>query len=348
MTIESLKENISEYIEDIYPYWHIAIEPGLISMDDILNQIIFESIKIAYEDKMETERKSIRQFLKEYGMDTDSFRRSFSREMAYVQYYRDHEQVMRMKEQGVFYPELEGKDMKDITNRMEGHEITPMNFLEIKNIHDVRILKKVVGRQTQSTKNISNDKFIELYDEYDELIESYKTKMIDSESMVFYTLALFTLEWKYGLEWTYRVAKLLEGHKNFFDYLMRVALFSAEINVPEIPGKMPGASGTNRMHMIRQNYLSVITELDEEQWENKCVSYGVAYSIFSHIKLNEDYRVAKLLKKISIDEWARFIEENYWIWDNVTVKKEWTNKSIKIARDFQKVIFMNTPEPKIK
>lgn len=348
MTIEGLKENISDHIMDTFPGWMAAEEVGLISMDDIINQIIFESIKLAYEDKINGERKSIRQFLIEHNMDTDSYRRSFSREMLYVQYYRDQEQMTKLKENGIYHEELEGRDMKDINKRMEGHMITPMNFLEIKNLHDLRILKKITGRQFQDTKKISNALFQEMFDEYDALIDEYKSSMIDAESTVFYTLALFTLEWKYELDWSYHVAEIFEGCKEYSDYLNRAMLFCTEINVPEVPGVLPGAKGSNRMYMIRQNYIPIITKASKEEWEYKSAAYGCAYSIFTYIKKDDDYKISRLLRRVPIEEWADFIKTNYWLWDNVTSNKKWTNEKIKIVRNFQKNIFRAVPAPSIK
>ncbi len=102
-------------------------------------------------------------------------------------------------------------NMNEIGNKLKGYHITEMNFFEQNNIHDLEIVKAIVERRIVSSKKISNTRFQEMFEQYDDFVESLiaRSKLSDKD-MVFTSLALFTLEWHYPIEWFYFLSCFME------------------------------------------------------------------------------------------------------------------------------------------
>jgi len=348
MTIESLKENIRDLAYEIYPIYSSMEVEGLVSREDIINQVIFESIKVAFDRKQAEGKQSIRQHLIDNDMDTESNRRTFSRRIQYVQYYRETEAKTREKEENIVISELYGKDMTDIDNRMTGHEISKMNFLELCNMNDIQIFQKVVGRQIQDSKKISNKQFVELYDTYDSLLNGYMSKMLDDDALVFYTFAFFTLEWKYALEWFYKISSIAVKENLYEDHIYRAKMGCVELRVQAMPEyNLPQASGVNRNYMLRDRFIPHIFQDTEEEWEYIQVIYSEAFRLKTMLKTYGNNALDQLVYKLPVEEWAKFIKQDYWIWDKFS-NKEWTPQKIKIARKLFQMCFRDTETPTIK
>ena len=80
MILEELRENLVDFIEMECPFLD-EVKDCVVSFDDMIDHIIYEGIKYAYDDY--AEKKSIRQHLKDNNMDDDSERRKFSRALQY-------------------------------------------------------------------------------------------------------------------------------------------------------------------------------------------------------------------------------------------------------------------------
>lgn len=348
MTIESLKDNIRDLADEIYPIYNSMEVEGLVTREDIINQVLFESIKVAFDRKQAEEKQSIRQHLINNDMDTESNRRTFSRRIQYVQYYRDTEAETRKKEENIIITELYGKDMTDIDNRMAGHEISNMNFLELCNMNEIQIFQKVVGRQIQDSKKVSNKQFVELYDAYDSLLNDYMSKMLNEETLVFYTVAFFTLEWKYALEWFYKISSIAAKDNLYEERINRAKMGCVELRVQAMSEYyLPQASGVNRNYMLRDRFIPYIFESTEDEWEHIQVIYAEAFRLKTMLKTYDNNFLDQLVYKLPVEEWAKFIKQDYWIWDKIS-KKEWTAKKIKIARKLFQMCFRDTETPTIK
>ena len=63
-------------------------------------------------------------------------------------------------------------------------------------------------------KKISNDRFIELMADYDNLTKNIAEGLAgNDEEVIFAAIALFTLEWKYNVELFYSCAAEAEEHR---------------------------------------------------------------------------------------------------------------------------------------
>jgi len=57
-----------------------------------------------------------------------------------------------------------------IANRKEGYELTEMDFFEANTIHDLELVKAIAENRIYSSKKTSNDRFTDLFNNYDEWV----------------------------------------------------------------------------------------------------------------------------------------------------------------------------------
>lgn len=346
MTLEELRENLVDFIEMECPFLD-EIKDCVVSLDDMIDHIIYEGIKYAYDDY--AEKKSIRQHLKDNNMDDDSERRKFSRALQYAQYYRDLQFDQVIRENHIAVDELHGKDMTEFDTRMEGHEISAMNFVELCNMRDIPLLNKIIGKQIQSSKKVSNPTFIALMDQYDAYIDKLESGMDTDEAVVYNTELYFTLEWKYNVNLVYRI--VLEAEKNGFPEISKdqVRWLCGTVQIPGSPWYPYNAGVECRMIMHRHKYLPYMFSLEtEDEIADRDAKNAALYHLKSFIAtFNSRKSITELVHTTDMSDRAEFIRNRYWIWKHHE-KKEWTPERIKYARTVYSLIYQDVAPPKIK
>jgi len=351
MTIELLENYIHQLIINQFPSQFIDcyFDPQFI--DDVTTQLIFEVIKLDFDAQMDAVATSLRQHRK--GIDKvleDAEKQSDHRMIEYVQYYRDV-QAKRMQENHGYAPEeLQDGSYDSIDEKLSGHNVTPMQYEEMQNMKNIRLLKKVTGRQICSVKKISNALFKELYDEYDAHIDRLFSSVKDDASIIKNTLSFFTLEWKYSLEWAYKVADSIETGAFSKDRIEFAKMLCVPIN-----GTSPDSvfcttvSGENRLYLVRDRYFQVFGNPNTtgRELDMKHLQYYYTFAAVAFFKVNYKKELTDIMLQISSSDKAAFLKTRYWLWDK-RCQKEWTYKKIKLARDFFSLILYNTPSPKIK
>ena len=106
MELESLREDLLDFCDMVHPNLD-ALKNNYLSIEDVIDFVIYESIKAAYDDY--APKKSLRQHMIENGLDSDADRRRFSRQIQYAQYYRDLQQERIADRTGIEIDELSGK-----------------------------------------------------------------------------------------------------------------------------------------------------------------------------------------------------------------------------------------------
>lgn len=170
----------------------------------VAEYIIFEYIKYSFD--YDDPEYPIRHFLS----GDDSERMLNSRIMQYVLKYKKREIEIK----GGCIPEnhkYANTDMDSMDKKLKGYRLTEMNYYEHQNIHNLEIIKSIVEHRIISSKKVSNQHFMEMFLQYDELVESLieRSKKSD-EDMIFASIALFTLEWHYPIETFYFLACIME------------------------------------------------------------------------------------------------------------------------------------------
>lgn len=234
---------------------------SLISVEDMLNFILYEDgIKKAYD--YHAERKSIRQHLLDNSRGDDTERRKMSRSLEYAQYYRDLQNELLIQSGLSGSDELVGKDMQDIDMRMEGHEINAMQFCELDNLVIHPLLKKITGKQICSSKKVSNPKFVEYMDDYDNAINHLHDSMDTPEEILFNTQAFFTFEWKYVVDIVYDIVLAAE-EKGYPDFdVQKVVFMFGTTTIDPVPQFPHRVRAECRLVNARRKLIPMLFEED--------------------------------------------------------------------------------------
>lgn len=346
MMLEDLRESLIDTADLVHPNLQ-SLKNDYISIEDMVDYIIYEGIKAAYDNY--AEKKSIRQHMIDNDMDTDTDRRKLSRKFQYAQYYRDAQQA-RLLEKGFSIKELSGKNMDDFSKRMEGHEITGMNFLELRNMMDIPLLEKIISRKIGSSKIVSNTQFTELMNEYDSYINSLQDDLNTPDKMVYNTDVFFTLEWKYNVDIIYDIVLAAEerGYPEFKVESVRWTV--GEINIQSTTDWYPGSISTEcRMINKRGDFLPLIFKDGTAEFIQFEYVNAELYRLREVIRfLPHRKSIAELVHQTSMEDRASFIKNRFWIWDRHHRNKEWTPNRIKYARKIYDYLYLVHEPPKIK
>lgn len=344
--LEDLRNSLLDTVDLVHPNLQ-SLKSPFISTEDMIDCIIYEGIKYAYDDF--TEKKSIRQHMIDNNMDTDADRRRFSRQFQYAQYYRDL-QNEQIGDKGFYSEQLAAKDMEDINNRMSGHEITAMNFQELCNMLNIPLLEKIIGHKISSSKKVSNSQFKELMEQYDTYLGGLMDDMDTPEKIIYNTQLFFVLEWKYNVDIIYDIVLAAEK-LGYPDFKPEAAIWIfGMVNIPPTTEWYGGSISTEcRMIYKRSNFIPMIFQYDSPEhieFQNDSAEY---YRIREVIRLMPHKKsVTQLVNMTTIEDRVAFIKNRYWIWDRFHRRKEWTPDRIKYARKIYDGMYILHQTPSIK
>lgn len=294
--------------------------------------IALEYIKYAYD--YDDPEYSLRYFRKGEN-DTDDERMRQSRITEFVLKYKKREIDLS----GVELPpdhKFANVSMHDIESRIKGHRITEMNYFEHQNIHDLEIIKAIVQNRIGYAKKISNTRFIEIFDQYDEFVEEIiaKSKNSDTE-MVFYSIALFTLEWHYPIELLYRIACIMEETDIQEINKSDLVLLCGNVKIESMySGWVTTQSRMVKERLLLADPLFQIGLPESEKEELKTLIKEIIVLVVHYkesLYCNGDMKYIDWFRTESnVSDWASFFRlyDIFSIW----TKKEWTPKRIQNVR----------------
>lgn len=306
---------------------------------DLRDCILTEIIKDAYHES--EKKQSLRT---NRGTDDDSLRMRDSRIMAYAQHYRNiqYEHVKEICDNEI--TELLPEDVQSMDGKIEGHKITEMQYFELETMVEQPLLKAIVNKRICDVKKISNDVFIEYLQEYDKLVNKLISKLDgDNEDVIFATLALFTLEWKYNVELFYSCA--VEAEKNNITTvpLKRLAALCAELSIPVSPGSTTKIHTESQFVLHRLELVPYIfdQQKDMETYINdKLCHYHIAKYYIKREIVHKWSMPEYFATHISRDKWADFFREHYDL-RKMYAEKKWTNKRIRYMRKIYETMIRN-------
>ncbi len=190
----SMIEMIDNRLDQLFPQRDLyTFSP--FSVEDLRDNIIMFIIKDAYAES--ERKKSLRA---NRGTDSDADRMRDSRNIAYAQHYRNL-QYERIKEEiGEQISELLPDDISSMGDKIVGHKLTEMQYFELNTMADHPLLKTIISKRICDVKKVSNDTFVDYMDDYDQLVSELINKLDGHDAdVIFATIALFTLEWKYNV-----------------------------------------------------------------------------------------------------------------------------------------------------
>ena len=358
---------LSKEIEDLRFHIYIRINNGSralsqngkighYTIDDICDQILFEMIKNEYTQN--APKMSLRQYLAEkhqveYCVDIDDIikneKRKDTRMIQYAQHYRDLLQERIKKEYGETLDELYPQTFEKNINNFDGYKFTKLAYREIEQLENYPILNKITEGQIHNT--VRNPAFIQLHQEYYDLVSSLKVDASTPEKILECAISLFYLEWRYKINSLYQICNIASDYGYPLDKLQRIKSIISDISsVPSdsfIPVDLIPVE--NRLIMHQEKYYQDLFSSPESEWTYLYVEYiqilRIVKLLTSPFKKND--RLMEKLSTISTDDKAEFIKERFWIWD--TIKPfEWDNNKIRYYKDIRKIIFLDQPKPHIK
>lgn len=178
----------------------------VITPESLIEHMLLEFCKYSYHKK--APKHPLRFYLPYDGTDNTE-RMVYSRTMKYTQRFKDMNYAVMesLSDDPDEYSELKGKPMDTMANRKEGYELSEMDFFEASTIHDLELVKAISENRIYSSKKVGNEKFVELFESYDKWVQELADRSKKSdEDMIFASIAFFTFEWKYAIEYYYRLS----------------------------------------------------------------------------------------------------------------------------------------------
>lgn len=313
------------------------------NLSDFRDCFIMEMIKDAYH---ETEpRQSLRSLRDE---DTDDARMRDSRSAKYAQHYRNLQFEHIKNNIGWEVPELLPDDVESMEGRLKGHQFTEMQYFELNTMADHPVLKTIVNKRICDVKKISNVTFREYMADYDSLTKELVKKLNGSdEDVIFAAIALFTLEWKYCVEFSYSCAVSAEGVGVKDIPLDRFAALCAELSFP-IPPKFTTILHTESRFVLHRMDLvpAIFSSADWGEIEAKLCDYLTIRYYLKQEMIHKWSLPEYFCSMTTRVQWADFIRKHYDL-RKIYTPKDWTNSRIRYVRNFYQAIMQNQRPPRL-
>ena len=304
-----------------------------ITLDDLAIQILFECCKYAHDST--AKKSSLRAHMSSPELDDE--RMMQQRTVKKINDYRMQEYLIRKEQTGIELDGLRPPKMDGIKEKIEGYQFNDFQYWEINNVHDMRLVSAIADNRIVS-KNFAKQTFIEYANEYDDVIRTMKTKSVEGpEGMVFGSLALYTLAWKYAFDFYYNVATETDrrGQKHIEDIERKCALFCGPVGlISVLPLQYTGGiiHTDSRMILIREKFVPSFMDLSEVEE----VRYKEALVTVASILLYMTYRGINIRKwfveNTTVEDWAS-VMETYNVFQIFVSDKNWTNKRIRYVKE---------------
>ena len=314
-------------------------------IEDLRDCIIMSILKDAYF--LTEPKQSLRA---SRGTDADDVRMRDSRNMAYAQHYRDLQFAHVKESADIEIPELLPADVKSMEGKLSGHKLTRMQYFELNTLADHPLLKAIVSKRICDVKKISNAVFLEYMQDYDKLVGQL-IEWLDGtdEDVIFATVALFTLEWKYNVELFYACAVNAEKSKTKEVPLQRLSALCAELSMPLPPYFTQMLHTESRFILHRTKLVPALYSSSESDWrevQDKLWHYlSARYYITTEIVRKWDMPEF-FARYTTRAQWAQFFREHYDL-RKLYTHKEWNNSRIRYMRKIYSVMIKDMDTPKV-
>lgn len=335
---------ITQYLFEIYPFEYIqSVFSGKLDVDDFVDQVILECIKNAFDSTQE--KHSLRYFLKESGYDDKNdidVRMKYSRRMALVNDAKKKE-ISHIKSYGVDVSDEATHKMNNIADKRDGYKLSEMDFFEITNIGELELIKAIFNHRMSSAKKIPNSRFVDIANQYDKYVLSWKDQCKDSDKkMVFNSLAYFLIEWKYQFNFLYCCLKEMETAeiKEEAKVISKVGMLFGYRQYMSILGFQ--VTTNSRMIGYREDLIADFLKSPEIEYQY-CEMLALVTVFIEEAKINDLPIKEWFIQNTDISDWASFFRE-YDVFKAADFKKDWSRKHIHCMRQLIAEVFPENPE----
>ena len=339
--IAKLRDFFKDYIYKKFPHEYLSfVFDSIIKSQDVIDMVLFLLAKDAYNAT--SEKHSLRFYYQKCNF-TESQIMQYSRQMSgYVNKYRTSEYQRRKEShsaEGYDPIELLPPDMSDIQKKIDGYQISELNFFELKVMLEKGFSKAFTEHRIIDSKKVSGMRLEELVQEFDDTIDALHDDYCKAnDKTIFSSLAAFILEWKFPINFIYSVAKAMDekGLRDFPDMKERLVLLCGDLSAESMLGYR--FSTHSRMVTIRERYIDMmLTEPSGSlRFNDEKRRYIEGLSIISQLH-NDVYELGPIKNQIfnilSDDANCAAIMLDYDIFLNICNKERaWNNTIIKNFR----------------
>ena len=344
-SIAQLGIELRQIVSKIHPNVTF-LETGHYTLDDIINQLIFEILIEEYKEY--ADRHPIQYYLNLYDEDYAGSSRKYTRAVQYAQHFRDYDNSNIEKAHGFRLPELEAQDMSG-GKTFEGHHLTEQEFLQYKLKTDCALLTKLLGRQIESSKKVTNPTFEALFQEYYDQIGSLEPPVNNAVQIVSGTYTYYATETYFLTEFLYHITLAAE-RKGFPKEIPLERILEICSPTPEIPatGWCPGVYYATLFCLPKwAAYTDDFFSDSTDAWLVKECSLWDCLQVKSFVlQRGRDYWV-EYMHSCTAQDKADFITNKYWIWE-CRPEFKWTPDRIRYYRKLHAAITKDFPKPHIK
>lgn len=346
VSIKSIRHAIKILLSELHPNISV-LEGGCYSIDEILDQIVFELIKEDY--KKHSEKHPIQYYLDRYDSEHYGTSRKYTRSIQYAQFYRDINNDLAQDTIGCQISELKAQDMSGTKNFI-GYQLSEQEFFGLKMQAECKLLNKLHGKQIDSAKNVSETDFEKLFDEYAAQISELEPHVnSDPDCIISRVLAYYGTETHFLTEFLYRVTLAAEEYhfpKDIpYDRIKSVCSLSQYIPAtdwcPEV--YFADLCILPKWSVFGQLFFSA----DNAEWQKHQNLLLDCKRMKNAILQHNLDRWIKYLQLCSQKEKADFLIEHYWLWGN-SPQYEWTPERIRFFRRLHASVMRDFPKPHIK
>lgn len=347
VSVSIIRHTLEILLTEIYPDVS-ELDKGYYTLDDILNQLIFEIIKEDY--KANSKKHIIQYYLEKYNDDNAGSSRKFTRATQYTQFYRDFNNNEINEMFGIRLSELDAQDMSG-SNKFQGYQLTEQEFLGIRMQAYCKLTDKLHGKQISDSHKVSEAEFKKLFTDYSEQIEWLEPMVNaqDQEDIICRTFAYYGLETHFLTEFLYRTTLAAEK-----------AGFPDEIPVDRILpvcGVTPYLQQTSWCPEVLIADLCIIPKWNlyctdfysdsQEEWNKKLCLLLDCKQLKNIVLQRKLDKWIEYMHSCSAEDKANFIIEHYWLWD-YRPNYEWTSERIKYYRKLYQAVTRDFSQPHIK
>ncbi len=340
MVADEIGRSICKYYNE--DYLETLFEKNQIIIEDVIFQILVECCRYAYLSS--SEKHPITFYIERDELELEPERKTIKRIIDYVNEKYDIEE-RRIKDslnEQVLKPK-DTEPVKTKNNRYPEYQLSEFAYWELKNIHDMDIVKAIVERRIGSSKKVKSDRFLEMTNQYDGVIKEQKAKFLKSpEDTVFSSMVLFTLQSRYSLDFYYLISKEMEKEKikAIPDQYNRLMSVSGSYKCASmLPSMMPEfAHDSDRIieyPPIIQRIRFVKNMIDENTDHvlfARLMEFNVlSNAVQSHIRLNNTPMRTWFLENTTIEDWAS-VFETFNVFRTFVPEKEWNEANIQAVR----------------